>query len=111
MSGLNLSSNADVVTTWTTLIAMVGGIWWAFGFASQVELNTQGIRVATIRNISQELRYLSTEKQKMILYEQQNGKSVLSSQILTEFDKDIKKLERERDCLKEDKDPHICSEN
>ena len=111
MNALDISSNAHVVTTWTTLVAMIAGIWWAFGFASQVDLNTKGIRVATIRNISQELRYLSTEKQKMLLYQQENGVSVLSSQILTEFDKDIKKLERERDCLKEDKDPHICSEN
>ena len=107
----NLSGNAHVITTWSTLVAMVGVVWWAFGFASQVDQNTSGIRVATIRNISQELRYLETEKQKMMLYEQQNGKSELSDQILNEFAKDIKKLERERVCLKDGKDAHICGED
>ena len=107
----NLSGNAHVITTWSTLVMMVSVVWWAFGFASQVEDNTQGIRVATIRNISQELRYLTTEQQKMMLYEQQNGKSVLSDQILNEFKKDINKLERERNCLKEGKDGHICGED
>ena len=86
-------------------------MWWIFGFAAQVQDNAQGIRVATIRNISQELRYLETEKSKMQLFEQSNGKTPLSDQILSGFDSDIKKLERERDCLKEGKDAQICGEH
>ena len=107
----NLSGNAHVITTWSTLVGAVRVMWWAFGFASQVEENTHGIRVATIRNISQELRYLNTEQQKMLLYEQQNGKTALSHQILAEFEKNISKLTRERTCLKEGKDAHICGED
>ena len=108
---IDFKGNVNVVLTWSTLVGLIGAMWWAFGFASQVDQNTSGIRVATIRNISQELRYLETEKQKMMLYEQQNGKSVLSDQILNEFKKDINKLERERNCLKEGKDGHICGED
>jgi hypothetical protein len=108
---LDLKGNINLTLTWATLAGLVGAMWWVFGFTAQVEDNTQGLRVATIRNISQELRYLETEKQKMILYEQEKGKSPLSTQILTGFNTDIKKLERERDCLKDGKDAKICGED
>lgn len=108
---LELKSNAHVITTWSTLVACGGVIWWAFGFAAQVDDNTESIRSAHIRSISQELRYLETEKSKMELYEQQNGITALSTQIKTNFDKDITKLERERSCLKDlSKSAKLCDE-
>jgi hypothetical protein len=106
----NLSGGAHVVTTWSALGGCVFALWYAFGFAGQVEENTQGIRVATIRNISQELRYMETEKSKMEIFEQQNGITVLSTQLKKTFDVDIKKLERERDCLKAGTDAKLCDE-
>ena len=106
----NLSGNAHVATTWSALFGAAAVMWWAFGFAGQVEENTQGIRIATIRNISQELRYMETEKMKMEIYEQQNGITVLSTQLQKTFDVDIKKLERERDCLKAGTDTKLCDE-
>jgi len=105
-----LSGNAHVITTWSTLAFAVTAIWWAFGFAGQVDENTQGIRIATIRNISQELRYMETERTKMEIFEQQNGVTVLSTRLMETFDKDISKLERERDCLKDGKDAKLCNE-
>lgn len=107
----DIKGTINIALTWSTLAGLVAAMWWVFGFTAQVEENEQGIRVATIRNISQELRYLETEKSKMKLYEQSNGKSELSEQILSGFDSDIKKLERERQCLKDGKDALICGEN
>ena len=108
---VDIKGKINVALTWSTLVGLIGAMWWVFGFTSQVENNTQGIRVATIRNISQELRYLDTEKNKMLLYEQANGKTSLSNQILSGFDRDIKKLERERDCLQDGKAALICGED
>lgn len=108
---MDIKGNINITITWAVLTGLVGAMWWVFGFTSQVDENTQDIRVATIRNISQELRYLETEKSKMMLYEQSNGKTPLSDQILSGFKSDIEKLERERDCLKDGKDAKLCGED
>jgi len=106
-----LNQNAHVITTWSTLIALAGVLWYGFGFTSQVEDNTNRIRAGEIRDVSQEIRYLEVEAQKMELYEQQNGATPLSRQLRANFDHDIKKLERKRTCLKADKPVHLCEED
>jgi hypothetical protein len=106
-----LKESAHVVTTWSTLIALGGVLWWSFGFTAQVEDNTHRIQAAEIRDVSQAIRYLEVEAQKMGLYEQQNGPSVLSSQIKSGFVNDIRRLERKRTCLKADKPIHLCDED
>jgi hypothetical protein len=107
----NLSGNAHVVTTWSALAGCVVALWWAFGFAGQVEQNTQGLKSAQIRDIAQSIRYLETEASKMEIYEQRNGVTVLSTQLRKGFGTDIKKLERERDCLKAGNDAKLCDED
>ena len=47
----------------------------------------------------------------MDLYEKENGISVLSTQIKHDFTKEIEKLERKRECLKDDKPAHLCEED
>ena len=106
-----LKQGAHVVTTWSALIACAGALWWSFGFTAQVEDNTQRIRSAEIRDVSQEVRYLEVENRKMDLYEKENGISVLSTQIKHDFTKEIEKLERKRECLKDDKPAHLCEED
>jgi hypothetical protein len=106
-----LKETAHVVTTWSTLVALAGVLWWSFGFAGQVEENTHRIQAGEIRDVSQSIRYLQVEAQKMNLYEQVNGPSILSTQIKSGFEQDILKLERKRTCLKADKPAHLCDED
>jgi hypothetical protein len=106
-----LKESAHVVTTWSTLVALAGVLWWSFGFTAQVQDNTHRIQAAEIRDVSQAIRYLEVESQKMDLYEVQNGVSAMSTQIKNGFRLDIKKLERKRTCLKADKPAHLCDED
>jgi hypothetical protein len=106
-----LKENAHVVTTWSALFACAGALWWSFGFAAEVEDMKHRLQAGEIREVSRDIKYLEIEAQKMNLYEQQNGPSILSSQIKTGFEQDIKKLERKRTCLKDDKPAHLCDED
>ena len=106
-----LKQSAHVVTTWSALMALAGALWWTFGFTAQVEDNSNRIQAAEIRDVSQSILYLEVEAQKMVLYERENGASVLSTQIKDDFTKRIEKLERKRVCLKADKPLHLCDED
>ena len=108
---IQLKESAHVVTTWSSLIMLAGALWWSFGFTAQVDDNTHRIQAAEIRDVSQSIRYLEVENQKMDLYEQENGPSVLSLKIKADFKRDIEKLERKRTCLKADKPIHLCDED
>jgi hypothetical protein len=106
-----LKQGAHVATTWSALFACAVALWWSFGFTAPVDDLEQRVKAAEIRDVSQELRYLYSEKKKMDLFEQQNGITVLSTQIKDGYKTNIDTLERKRKCLKEDKASHLCDEN
>jgi hypothetical protein len=105
-----LKQSAHVATTWSALIGCGVALWWGFGFSAQVEGNTGAIKAVKIRGISQEIRYVETEQKKMLLYESENGKSVLSQQILADFAKDVEKLKVEKECLRKGVPDNLCHE-